>query len=89
MYIVKFPILGVCNFFFVKMGPDGSKVLNDISSERTQKHTRFSPPNSWILMGRVSAQVVKGIVKFKLLNFWQLLFLVILFLAVKMVVNGV
>ena len=63
--IVKFHILEFC--VFVKMEPYGSKRFKTTSP--LKEHTRFDPPNSYILLGRVCTKVVNRLMKFEIVIF--------------------
>ncbi len=60
----------------------GEKISNDISSESTH-HIHFQ--KSCILLGRVSTKVAQRIVKFEILDFWQIF--LFFFWPFNMVVN--
>ncbi len=82
--IVKFQSLDFAIFYSFSLTWDRMGVKFQKTSS-LKEQTKFGPQNSCIIPGRVSNKVVKRIVKFEILNFWQIF---CSFLPLNMVVNG-
>ncbi len=68
----KFWIFAI--FFFVNMGPYGKKLQ---TTSPLKVSNRFTPPNPYILLGRVSTKIVQRMVTLHFLDFCDLFILLV------------